>query len=249
MRRMRCGRLRERSAGEEAASSAASRRRREIIARPAPHPHRRRRARGSRRTGGATASRSGRRAAAARRACPARRCGPASSTTRRSMRAMVDRRCAIAITVLPSIRLEQLLLDRELDLAVERRGGLVEHQDRRVLQDHARDRDALALAARELDAALADVRLVAGAAVPVPQADDELVRLRLARRRDRPAASLARGPAVADVGGDRAVQQRRVLRHHADRRAQALLRRRCAMSWPSMQDAALLRARGSAAAG
>ena len=30
--------------------------------------------------------------------------------------------------------------------------------------------------------------------------------------------------AVADVGGDRAVQQRRVLRHHADRRAQALLR-------------------------
>ena len=29
---------------------------------------------------------------------------PASSTIRRSMRAMVDRRCAIAITVLPSIR-------------------------------------------------------------------------------------------------------------------------------------------------
>ncbi len=44
------------------------------------------------------------RRAAARRACPARRCGRASSTIRRSMRAIVDRRCAIAITVLPSIR-------------------------------------------------------------------------------------------------------------------------------------------------
>src|SRR5687768_16987685 len=44
-------------------------------------------------------------------------------------------------------QLEQLLLDCELDLAVERGGGLVEHQDRRVLQDHARERNALALAA------------------------------------------------------------------------------------------------------
>ena len=99
------------------------------------------------------------------------------------MRAMVERRCAIAITVLPSISVEELLLDRDLDLAVERRGRLVEHQDRRVLQDHARERDALALAARELHAALADVRVVAGASVPVAQPDDELVRLRLARRR------------------------------------------------------------------
>src|SRR5688500_18163363 len=49
---------------------------------------------------------------------------------------------------------EELLLDGELDLAVERRGGLVENQDRRILEDHARERDALALAARELDAAL-----------------------------------------------------------------------------------------------
>ena len=43
----------------------------------------------------------------------------------------------------------------------ERRGRLVEHQDRRVLEHHARDRDALLLAARELEAALADQRLVA----------------------------------------------------------------------------------------
>ncbi len=40
------------------------------------------------------------------------------------------------------------LLDRRLRLGVERRGGFVEHQDRRVLQDHPGDGDALALAAR-----------------------------------------------------------------------------------------------------
>ena len=32
---------------------------------------------------------------------------------------------------------EELLLDRELGFAVERRSGLVEHEDRRVLQHHA----------------------------------------------------------------------------------------------------------------
>ncbi len=47
-------------------------------------------------------------------------------------------------------------LDLALALGVEGRGGLVEEQDRRVLQDGARDRDALALAARERHAALAD---------------------------------------------------------------------------------------------
>ena len=83
------------------------------------------------------------------------------------MRAIVESRCAIAITVLPSISVAQLVLDRELDLAVERGRRLVEDQDRRVLQHHAREGDALALAARELDAALADVRVVAGAFFPV----------------------------------------------------------------------------------
>ena len=51
-------------------------------------------------------------------------------------------------------------LERRLDLAlgeaVERRRRLVEHQDRRRLEDRARDRDALLLAARELEPALAD---------------------------------------------------------------------------------------------
>jgi poly(hydroxyalkanoate) depolymerase family esterase len=64
-------------------------------------------------------------------------------------------------------------LDGGLDLAVERGGRLVEHQDGGVAQDHPGDGDALALAARELDAALADVGVVALAALPVLQLDDE----------------------------------------------------------------------------
>ena len=52
-------------------------------------------------------------------------------------------------------------LDARLGLDVERAGRLVEHQDRRVLEDGAGDRDALALAARQLAAALADERVVA----------------------------------------------------------------------------------------
>src|SRR6185503_15772452 len=53
------------------------------------------------------------------------------------------------------------VLDVALALAVEARGGLVEDQDARLGQQRARDRDALALAAGELDAALADDRVVA----------------------------------------------------------------------------------------
>ena len=61
------------------------------------------------------------------------------------------------------------LLDRGLDLGIERRGRLVEHEDRRVLQKHARDGDALALSAREFDAALADQGVVAPPAVEIGQ--------------------------------------------------------------------------------
>src|SRR5260370_22275119 len=53
----------------------------------------------------------------------------------------------------------ELLLDRRPDLRIERPGSLVENQDRGVLEDHPRDRDALALPTRQLDAALADMRV------------------------------------------------------------------------------------------
>ena len=52
-------------------------------------------------------------------------------------------------------------LDRFLGAAVERAGRLVEDQDRRVLEQGAGDRDALLLAARQLEPALADHRFIA----------------------------------------------------------------------------------------
>ena len=108
------------------------------------------------------------------------------------------------------------LLERQLGPRVERRGRLVQHQDRRVLEHHARDGDPLLLAARELQAALAHDRPVA-----LGQADDEVVDLRHAGRGLDLGLAGTR-PAVGDVGGDRVVEQHRVLRHDADRAAQAV---------------------------
>src|ERR1700691_3575464 len=65
------------------------------------------------------------------------------------------------------------LLHVVFGLRIERRGRLIEQDDRRVLDQRARDRDALALAAGELQAMLADRRIVAGG-----KAHDEIVRMR-----------------------------------------------------------------------
>ena len=67
----------------------------------------------------------------------------------------------------------QAVLDQRLALAVEARRRLVEDQDARVGEDRARDRDPLALAARELHAALADDGVVA-----LLEPADELVAVR-----------------------------------------------------------------------
>ena len=103
------------------------------------------------------------------------------------------------------------------EFAVERRGRFVEQQQRRVFEERARDGDALALAARELHAAVAD-----DGAHAVRQVFDEI-----AARRDRRFEHLVVGrvrPAVADVLHDGAMEQRNVLRHDADGFAQAVLR-------------------------
>ena len=55
----------------------------------------------------------------------------------------------------------QRVVDLLLDLHVDGAGGVVEHEDRRVDQQRAGDGDALALAARERVAALADDGVVA----------------------------------------------------------------------------------------
>jgi hypothetical protein len=58
--------------------------------------------------------------------------------------------------VRPARGVAQRRLDLLLGAGVERAGRLVQDQDARVLQQGARDRHALLLAARELQAALAD---------------------------------------------------------------------------------------------
>ena len=75
--------------------------------------------------------------------------------------------------VRPAAQRAQAVLDQRLALAVEARGRLVEDQDARIGEDRARDRDALALAARQLHAALADDRVV-----PLLELLDELVGVR-----------------------------------------------------------------------
>ena len=76
----------------------------------------------------------------------------------RSMAESVESRCAIASTVRPCISLASARWTAISTFGIERRGRLVEKQDRGVLQDGARDAEPLALAARELGAALADER-------------------------------------------------------------------------------------------
>ncbi len=107
----------------------------------------------------------------------------------------------------------QRFLNHGLVLGIDGGERLVEHQNRRVPQESAGDGETLALAARELDAFLADHGLVA-----LRQAQNELVdvggacgvlhfRLRCA------------GLAEPDVLLDRAVEQERVLVHHRDQGA------------------------------
>ena len=89
------------------------------------------------------------------------------------------------------------LHDRSLGRGIERRGRLVEQEDRRVLEKGARDPDALPLADAQMPAALAD-----RAFVSVRQTADELIRL-------RPARGIADfgvgriGPAIGDVFANR----------------------------------------------
>ena len=75
---------------------------------------------------------------------------PRSRTTMRSAPSTVERRWAITSVVRPAHQQAQLLLHAPLGLVVERRRRLVEDQHRRVLEQRARDGNALALAARQV---------------------------------------------------------------------------------------------------
>src|SRR6185295_15489070 len=87
----------------------------------------------------------------------------------------------------------ECLLDQRLGVRVERARGLVQDQDARVLEQSAGNGDALPLAARELDAALADKRGEAGG-----KAGNELSRVGI-KSRAVDLRGTGRGSAVADV--------------------------------------------------
>ena len=110
--------------------------------------------------------------------------------------------------------LPQRLLHVRFELRVERARRLVENQNLRPPQKRARDREPLPLSARQLDAAVADGRVVRAG-----QAVDELISRRpLGRRPDGVIVRQRR--AVADVVADAAREQRRLLHDRGDLRAQ-----------------------------
>ena len=113
--------------------------------------------------------------------------------------------------------LRQRRLDFVLGAAVQRRGGLVQDQDRRIFQQGAGNCHPLLLAAGQFQAAFADLRVIA-----VRQLGDKAVERRAARRLLdlRLGRALA---AIADIVADAVVEQDAVLRHDADRPAQAVL--------------------------
>ena len=107
----------------------------------------------------------------------------------------------------------KLLADR-----VEMRGGLVEHQDRRVLQEGARDGDALSLTAGKLHATLAHAR-----PQTIRQLGHELREGGLAQR-ELDLLTRRIGLGEADVRLQRVVEQIGVLRDQGDAAAKAIQR-------------------------
>ena len=106
------------------------------------------------------------------------------------------------------------ILHQPLGFRIERGGRLVEQDDRRVLDQRARDRDALALAAGKLGAALADQGVVA-----FGKAGDEFVGVGGLGGGDDLLLGRA-GLADRDVVADRAVEQEHVLADIGDLPAQ-----------------------------
>jgi hypothetical protein len=110
----------------------------------------------------------------------------------------------------PLHRLAQRELDRLLGRGVDRGGGIVEHEDPRVGHERAGDRDPLALAAGEREAALADHGVVA-----VGQLGDEAGRLRALGGPLDLLAGRVRA-AVGDVVVHGRAEQERVVGNDAD---------------------------------
>ena len=128
----------------------------------------------------------------------------------------VESRCAITKVVRPFDDAVERVLDFALGKAVERRGRLVQHQNGRRFQHRAGDGDALLFAAGKFEPALADLRVVAHR-----ERADEAVDARRLRRLSQ--FDVARAvAAVAQIIGQRIVEQHGVLRHHAGRIRKAM---------------------------
>ena len=119
-----------------------------------------------RRTGCGRARRTGRPRRAARRACRARRPGPPSMTRIWSASRMVDSRCAMTSEVRPASAVFSARCTATSDSRVQVRGGLVEHDHRRRLEQQPGDRHPLLLAAGQPVAAVADDGVQARRAAP-----------------------------------------------------------------------------------
>src|SRR3546814_13591443 len=70
----------------------------------------------------------------------------------------------------------QLALDDLLALGIERRRRLVENQDERIGNQRAGDGEALALAAREVDAAIIDERVIAPGQIDTAYCGERVVK-------------------------------------------------------------------------
>src|SRR6185369_13554518 len=101
---------------------------------------------------------------------------------------------------------------------VERRRRFVEDQDRRVLEDRARDREPLPLPARELARVVADDGVEA-----IRQRLGELEQVGAGERSTNPLAVVAAAAgAERDVGGDGVVEEDDVLADHRELPTQRL---------------------------
>src|SRR5579871_1023543 len=101
-------------------------------------------------------------------------------------------------------------LDQPLAVVVERRGRLVEDENARIGRERPGDRDALALAAGEIGAALLDQGVI-----PLGQLVDEFLRAGEAGDLDHPRARHRR-IGECDVLVNGAVEQQVLLQHDAD---------------------------------
>ena len=135
-------------------------------------------------------------------------------TQMRSAFCTVDSRCAMTSVVRLRGEARQRLLHQPLRFRVERARRLVEQQDRRVLEDGARERQALALAARKPQAAVADLGVVA-----LRLRHDEVVGGGRLGRGTIAACGAPRRPS-AMLARDGVVEQRHVLADDGDGAAQ-----------------------------